>query len=185
MQKVIKNTWKTMKKKVRELSYLQYWEVNNSYGWAISQILLVNNFEWIEDTSQLNEDIIKNFNEESDEGYFLEVNVYYPEKLCEFRNDLPFLPARIKNEKIEKFVANLHDKTEYVIHIRNLKQELNHGLTLKKVHSEIRLNQYAWLKPYIDVNTDLRKKGKNYFEKIFLSRRIMQFLRNCRKCEIT
>ena len=64
-----------MKKKVRESSYLQYWEVNNSYGWAISQILLVNNFEWIEDTSQLNEDIIKNFNEESDEGYFLEVDV--------------------------------------------------------------------------------------------------------------
>ena len=64
-----------MKKKVRESSYLQYWEVNNSYGWTISQILLVNNFEWIEDTSQLNEDIIKNFNEESDEGYFLEVDV--------------------------------------------------------------------------------------------------------------
>ena len=124
------------------------------------QILLVNNFEWIEDTSQLNEDIIKNFNEESDEGYFLEVNVYYPEKLCEFHNDLPFLPARIKIEKIEKFVANLHDKTEYVIHIRNLKQELNHGLVLRKA-------QWLNLNKKLGMNTDLKKKAKNDFEKDF------------------
>ena len=136
-------------------------------------------------SSQFDKDFIKNYNGKSDEGYFIEVDVQYLEKLRELHNDLLFLPRRVKIEKIEKLVANLHDKTEYVIHIRNLKQELNHGLALKKVHSEIRLNQYAWLKPYIDVNTDLRKKGKNYFEKIFLSRRIMQFLRNCRKCEIT
>ena len=60
---------------------------------------------------------IKNCNEESDEGYFLEVNVQYPEKLHELHNDLPFLPERMKIEKVEKLVTNLHDKTEYVIHI--------------------------------------------------------------------
>ena len=58
-------------------------------------------------------------------------------------------------------------KTEYVIHIRNLKQALNHGLVLQKVHRVISFNQNAWLKPYIDMNTDLRKKAKNYFEKDF------------------
>ena len=85
-------------------------------------------FEWIKATSQCNEDFIKNYNEESDEGYSLEVDVQYLEKLYELHNDLPLLPERMKIEKVEKLVANLHHKTEYVIHIRNLKQALNHGL---------------------------------------------------------
>ena len=74
----------------------------------------------------------------------------------------------MKFERVEKLVPNLHDKTEYVIHIRNLKQALNHGLVLKKVHKVIKFNQSAWLKPYIDMNIDLRKKkAKNGFEKDF------------------
>ena len=155
--------------KNKESSYLQYWDVNNLYGWAMSQKLPVNNFEWIKDTSQFNEDFIKNYNEESDEGYFLEVDVQYLEKLHELHNDLPFLPERMKIEKVEKLVANLHDKTEYVIHIRNLKQALNHGLVLKKVHRVIKFNQNAWLKPYTDINTELREKAKMILKKIFLS----------------
>ena len=98
--------------KNKESSYLQYWDVNNLYGWAMSQKFSLNNFEWIKDTSQFNEDFIKNYNEEIDEGYFLEFNVQYIEKLCEIYNDLPFLPERMKIEKLEKLVANLHDKTE-------------------------------------------------------------------------
>ena len=151
--------------KDKESSNLQYW--NNLYGWAMSQKLPVSNFEWIKDTSKFNEDFLKNYNKESDEGYFFEVDVQYLEKLHELHNDLPFLPERMKIEKVEKLVANLHDKTEYVIHIRNLKQALNHGLVLKKVHRVIKFNQNAWLKPYIDMNTDLRKKAKNDFEKDF------------------
>ena len=93
-------------------------------------------FDWIKDTSQFNEDFIKNYNGESDEGYFLEVGVEYIENLnfimnfitiCELHNDLPFLPERTKIGKFEKLEANLHDKTEYVIHITNSKQALNHG----------------------------------------------------------
>ena len=61
--------------KNKESSYLQYWDVNNLYGWAMSQKLPINNFEWIKDTSQFNEYFIKNYNEEIDEGYFLEVDV--------------------------------------------------------------------------------------------------------------
>ena len=64
----------------------------------------------------------------------------------------------MKIEKVEKLVANLHDK--YFIHIRNLKQALNHGLDLKKFHKVIKFNHNAWLKPYIDMNTDLRKSKK-------------------------
>ena len=73
----------------------------------------------------------------------------------------------MKLEKVEKLVANLHDKTEYVIHIKNLKQALDHGLILKKVHRVIKFNEKAWLKPYIDMNTKLREKAKNNFEKDF------------------
>ena len=127
--------------KNKESVYLKYWDVNNLYGWAMSQKLPVNKFEWIEETSQINEDFIKNYNEETDEGYFLEVAVQYPEKLHELHNDLPFLPERKKIKKVEKLVTNFHYKTEYVIHIRNLKQALNHGLILKKVHKVIKFNQ--------------------------------------------
>ena len=73
--------------------------------------------------------------------FFLKFNnVQYSEKLHELNNILPFLPERVKLEKVEKLVANLHDKTEYVIHIRNLKQALNHGLILAKVHRVIKFN---------------------------------------------
>ena len=151
--------------KNEESSYLQYWDVNNLYGWAMLQMLPVNNFEWIKDTSQFNEDSIKNYNEESDEGYFLKL-MFNILKNCMNFNGLPFLPERMKTQRVEKLVANLHDKTEYVIHIRNLKQALNHALVLKKV---IKFNQNAWLEPDIDMNTDLRKKAKNDFEKDFLN----------------
>ena len=126
----------------------------------MSQKLPVNNFEQINDTSQFNEDFIKNYNEESDEGYFLEVDVQYLEKLQELHNDLPFLPERLKIEKVKKLVVNLHDKTEYVIHIKNLKLSLNHRLVFKTIYRVIKFNQNAQLKPYIDMNTDLRKKAK-------------------------
>ena len=91
-------------------------------------------FKWIENILQFNKDVIENYNEDSDEGYFLEVNVQYPENLHNLHNDLPFLPERMKIEKMEKLLANLNNKKEYVIHIKNLKQALNHGLVLTKLN---------------------------------------------------
>ena len=122
----------------------------------MSQKIPVNNFEWIKDTSQFNENSLNN------EGYFLEVDVQYLEKLCEFYNDLPILPERMKIEIVEKLLPNLHDQTEYVIHIRNLKQAWNHGLVLKKVHTVIKFNQSAWLKPYIDIYWSKKKKTNDF-----------------------
>ena len=106
----------------------------------MSQNLPVSNFEWIEDTSQFNEDFIKNCKEETDKVYFLEVDVQYPEKLHELDNDSPFLPERMQIENFEKLVTNLHDKTEHVIHIKKLKQAVNHELVLGKVHRVIKFN---------------------------------------------
>ena len=62
-----------------------FWNVNNLNGWAMPQKLPVNKFEWIEDTSQFNEDFIKNCNERSDKGYFLKVDVHYPENYMNFK----------------------------------------------------------------------------------------------------
>ena len=141
---------------------LQYCDVNNLYKSAMSQKLPVNNFEWIKDTSQFNKDFIKTYNEESDKGYFLEVEIQYIEKLHELHNDLSFLPERIKIEKVEKLATNLYDKTEYVIHIRNLNQALNNRLVFKKVYRVNKFNQNAWLKKtYFDKKHRFTKKKKN------------------------
>ena len=86
----------------------------------MSRKLPVINFEWIKHTSQFNEDFIENHDEESDEGYFLEIDVQYLESLHKLHNYLPFLPVRMKVEKVQKLVANLDAKTEHVMHIRNL-----------------------------------------------------------------
>ena len=101
----------------------------------MSQKVPVNTSEQIEDTSQFIEDFKKkNYNEESYEGYFLEVDVQYSENLHELHNDLPLSNERRKIEKVEKLETNLRYKNEYVIHIRNLKQALNHEIVLKKGH---------------------------------------------------
>ena len=97
----------------------------------------------------------------------MEVDVEYLENLHELFNDLPFLPERMKIEKFEKLIAKLRDKFEYVIHIRNFEKPLNCGLVLKKVNRVIKFNQNTWLKPYIDMNTDLRKR--KILNEIFLS----------------
>ena len=67
--------------------------------------------------------------------------------------------------KCNKLICNLYDKKKYVVHINSLKQALNHGLKLKQIHRIIEFNQEAWLKTYIDMNTELRKDAKNNFEK--------------------
>ena len=88
----------------------------------MSQKLPVKNFKWVKDISKFDESFIKSYNEEIHKGYFLEVDVQYPENLHNLHNDVPFLLERMKIEKVKNLVANCHDKNEYPIHIRNLKQ---------------------------------------------------------------
>ena len=84
------------------------------------------------------EDFIKNYNEECDEGYFLEVDVQYLEKLHELHHDLSFPSERIKIEKVKNLVANLRDKTEYITYMKNLKHTLNQRVVFKKIRRVIR-----------------------------------------------
>ena len=108
---------------------------------------------------------IKNYDENGNKGYFLEVDIDYPKDLFDLHKDLPFLPENKKINKVEKLICDIEDNKEYVIHIRASKQILNNGLRLKKVHRIIQFKQKAWLKIYIDMNTELRKNAKNKSEK--------------------
>ena len=119
--------------------------------------------------STFTKEFIKNYDEDRDKEYILEVDVKYPKKLHDLHSDLPFSPERMKIDKCKKLVCNLCDKKNYAVHIRSLKQALNHGLILKKVHRVIQFNQEAWLKPYIDMNTELRKKAKMTLKRTSLS----------------
>ena len=147
-----------------ESSYIIYLDANKLYGWVMSQKLPVNGLKWLNDPARFNEGFIENYNENSDIRYFLEVDVEYAKKLFCSHKDLPSLPERKKLEKVEKLVSSIEDKEKYVIHIRALKQALNHGLILKRVNIVIQFNQEEWLKPYIDMNTKLRKEAKSEFE---------------------
>ena len=106
----------------------------------------------------MNDDLKKNYTEKSDEGHFLEFDVHYLEKSHELQHDL-----------VKNLVANLHYKTECVIHIRNFSTGIKSWISFENVHRVISFNQNAWLKPYIDMNTDLRKRQKIIVRKIFLS----------------
>ena len=96
-------------------------------------------FEWIKenDLSNFNKSFIKNYHENSDKGYILEVDVEYPKNLQKLHSDLSFLPERMKINKCSKLVCTLYDKENYVTHIRASKQALNYGLILKKVYRVI------------------------------------------------
>ena len=137
----------------------------------MSQKLPVKGFKWVKKNklSKFNKDFIKKYDEDSNTGYSLEVDTDYPKELFNLYKDLPFLPERKKVEKVEKLICSIEDKEKYVIHIRTLKQALNHGLKLKKVHRTIQFKQKDWLKSYIDMNTELRNRRRMNLRKISLS----------------
>ena len=115
-------------------SYVEYFEANNLYGWPMSQKLPVNGFKWVKQKklSKFNEDFIKKYDEDTNKGYFPEVEINYPKELFHLHKELPFLPENKEVEKVDKLICSVGDKKKYVIHITALKQALNHGLIFKK-----------------------------------------------------
>ena len=144
-------------------SFLQNLDANNLYGWAMSQLLPTGGFRWV----NVNPNDISRLAKHKDKGYLLEIDVKYPKELHDLHNNLPFMCEKMKINKVEKLVPNLHNKKNYVIHIKASDQALKPGLILEKVHQVIEFNQSTWLKPYIDFNTQLKTQAKNDFENDF------------------
>ena len=113
-----------------ESSYIEYLDANNLYGWAVSKRFPVNDFKWIkkEELSKFNEDFIENYDENGNIGYFLEADIDYPKESFGLHKGLPFLPESKNVNNVEKLIFGIEDNKKYVIHIRSLKQALNHGL---------------------------------------------------------
>ena len=106
----------------KESIFLIYADANNFYGWAMSKQLPVDGFKYENDLSIFTMDFVKNYNEESDIGYLFYVDIEYPKNLRESHSDLPFLPDRMKVNKVNKLTCNQYDKYKYSIHIYALKQ---------------------------------------------------------------
>ena len=138
--------------------YIMYLDANNLYGFAMSKPLPTHGFKWMKvdelETWELHPCI-------------LEVDLEYPKDLHDFHNDYPLAPEQIVVNKVSKLIPNLGDKKNYVLHYENLKQYLKLGLKLTHIHRGIRFKESPWLEKYITLNTNLRTKAKNEFDKNF------------------
>ena len=166
--------------------YIMYLDANNLYGWAMSQYLPTGGFKWMAEKQIDNIDLAR-YREDSTKGLILEVDLTYPEELHDLHNDYPLAPEKVKvgenmlseySKKIakkynistglvHKLIPTLSNKEKYVLHYRNLQLYTDLGLKITKVHRVLEFNQSAWLKQYIDFNTEKRTNAKNAFEKDF------------------
>ena len=183
------------------ITYIMYLDANNLYGWAMSQQLPIGNFKWERSPNcPISEivDMIMKLDDNGKRGYYFEIDFDYPKHLHDLHNDYPLAPENIrgqysplmkklaaehgmKEDKSKKLIPNLCNKRKYGVHYRLLKFYLSHGLILKKVHRIVSFDQEAWLKPYIDFNTQMRAKANTEFEKNFFKLLINSIYGKC--CE--
>ena len=165
-------------------SYIIYLDANNLYGHAMTQSLPTGDFQWIRNPQDVDVFQVPN---DGDRGYILEVDLEYPQELHDLHSDYPLAAEKMfitdemlspfqtqlkkdlkyKTAKVEKLVPNLQAKQKYVIHYRNLKQAIFHGMKVTKIHRALTFKQKPWLKSYIELNTLLRSQAKSDFEKDF------------------
>lgn len=151
-----------------ESIFLMYLDANNLYGYSMMQHLPIKDFEWCQNS--FTSDEIMNLPDDATTGYIFEVDLEYPQHLHDKHKDYPLCAENrtvpgTKNER--KLLLTLFDKKNYVIHYKMLKFALQQGLVLKTVHRVLQFTQSQWLKPYIELNTLLRTRATNDFEKIF------------------
>jgi hypothetical protein len=168
-------------------SYIAYYDANNLYGWAMTQSMPYGGFRWISPE----EFILRSYEElcsnQLEKGYIVECDIAYNSDLHDIHNDYPYCPEQMlinpemlseyslnaatrdgsKSGKFTKLIPNLNNKEKYVIHERNLRQAVDAGLKITKIHRVLEFSQKPWMKPYIDFNTEMRKQAKNDFEKNF------------------
>ena len=165
-------------------NYISYLDANNLYGHAMSQKLPIEELKWTKKVPN-----VMDWRENDNFGYILEVDLEYPKEIHDEHSDYPLAPENMnvleaylsehqrclfkhyyngkepKDEKTPKLILNLMDKQKYVVHIKALKFYLEKGLKVKQYHRVIKFKQRAWLKPWIDFNTEKRKEANSDFEK--------------------
>ena len=157
--------------------------MNNLYGWAMSEYLPYD-FKWLKNVDEFD---VMSISEKNPIGYFLDVDLKYPDELHELHNDYPIAPEKIavssdmlsnyckkiadkyeiKVADVKKLIPNLGNKTNYAVHYRNLQLYLSLGMKLTKIHRVLKFKQSDWMKKYIDFNTEKRMNAANDFEKDF------------------
>ena len=162
-----------------------YHTLNNFYGWEMSEYLPYQRFKWLKNVNEFD---VMSINEKSPIGYFLKVDLKYSDKLHELHNDYPSAPEKlavssdmlskyckkgvdkyeIKVCDVKNLIPNLGNKTNYVVHYRNLQPYLSLGMKLTKIHRVLKFKQFDWMKKYIDFNTEKGMNAVNDFEKDFL-----------------
>ena len=129
-------------------TFISYLDMNNLYGWAMSEYLPYGGFKWLKNVDELD---VMSTSEKSPIGYFLEVDLEYPDELYELHNDCP--------------LAQLGNKTNYVVHYRNIQLYLSLAMKLANIHSVLKFKQSDWMKNDINFNTEKRLNAANNFEK--------------------
>ena len=167
----------------KESKYITYLDANNLYGWVMSQYLPYSGFKWL-NQKEISDFCLNAISENSSIGYIIEVDLQYPSELHDLHNDYPLAPEKleisqnmlsklclstankngIKIGGVNKLVPNLDNKSEYVVHYRNLQLYLSLELKLTEVHRILKFKQSDWLKKYTDLNIDKRKNAANRFE---------------------
>jgi len=165
-------------------NWIMYLDSNNLYALALSRYLPLSDFKWVEPNKLPD---ISSIPDDADKGYILEFDLEYPRRLHQSHSDYPLAPEvmNVKEEGLSKYqkelhhkldteftecdklVPNLFNKTRYVIHYRNLKLYTQLGMIITKIRRVLQFNQKPWMKPYIDLNTSLRKVAKSKFEEDF------------------
>ena len=165
--------------------FITYLDMNNLYGLGWSSYLLYGGFKWLKNVDGCD---VNSVSERSPIGYFLKLDLEYPDKLHELHNDYPLAPEKlavssdmlskyckkiadkyeIKVGDVKKLIPNLGNKTNYVLHCRNLQQYLALGMKLIKIHRVLKFKQSDWMEKYIDFNIEKRMNAANDFEKDFL-----------------
>ena len=145
---------------------ITYFDMNNLYGWAMSGYIPYGRFKWLKNVDEI--DVMS----KSPIGYFLEVDLEYPDKLHELHNHYSLAPQKlafssdmlskyckeiadkykIKVGDVKKLIPNLSNKTKYVLHYRNLQLYLSLGMKLTKIHRVLKFKQSDWMKKYININ---------------------------------
>ena len=152
-------------------TFITYLDKNNLYGWTMSEYLPYGEFNWLKNVDKFD---VNSINEKSDTGYFLEVDLEYPDELHELHNDYPLAPEKlaVSNDMLSAYckkiadkydikvgdaknlIPNLGNKTKYVLHYRNVQLYSPLGMKLTKIHGALQVKQSDWMKGYIDFNTE-------------------------------